>query len=310
LKNKIAKREYMGNGMDSEGKLKALSERVNSIIKGKEGAIRLAIAALLAKGHLLIEDVPGVGKTTLAFTLAKAINCSFHRIHVSVFDFEGREFEFKKGPLFANIVLADEINRTTPKTQSALLEAMNERRVSVDRNTYTLPEPFMVIATQNPIEYRGTFPLPESQLDRFALHLKLGYPSEEYERQVVAEQRDFHDLERLEPVLNGSDVLRMQEETAVVRAEESVLDYLMSIISRTRDHEGVWLGASTRGAQFLLKVAKANAYFDGRDFVVPDDIKDVAPYVLGHRIILKKMTYISDAERLIREILEGIPVPV
>jgi MoxR-like ATPase len=312
----------MGNETGSSEKLKALSNRVDSVIKGKSDAVRLAIATLLAKGHLLIEDVPGVGKTTLAFTLAKAIDCSFQRIQftsdmlpsdiigVSIYNFEGREFEFKKGPLFANIVLADEINRTTPKTQSALLEAMNERRVSVERKTYSLPEPFMVIATQNPIEYRGTFPLPESQLDRFALHLKLGYPSETYERQAIIEQRDFQDIERLEPVIEGGDILKMQDEADSVRVEESVLDYLMFIITRTRHHDGVWLGASTRGAQFLLKVAKAYAYCDGRTFLVPDDIKGVAPYVLGHRIILKKKTYISDAERLIREIIEDIPVPV
>jgi MoxR-like ATPase len=303
-------------------KLKALEDRVASVIRGKREAIGLAIATLLARGHLLIEDVPGVGKTTLAFTLARAIDCSFQRIQftsdmlpsditgVSIFNYKSREFEFRQGPLFANIVLADEINRTTPKTQSALLEAMNERRVSVDRRTHALPEPFMVIATQNPIEYRGTFPLPESQMDRFALHLRLGYPSEEYEKQALVEQMDFYDIERLEPVLEGGDILLMQREADGVSVQDSVLEYLMAVISGTRENEAVSLGASTRGGQFLLKVAKAVAYSKGRDFLVPDDVKEAAPYVLGHRIILKRKLHISDADRLIREILQETPVPV
>ncbi len=292
------------------------------IIKGKGRAVKMAIVTLLGRGHLLIEDVPGVGKTTLAFTLARATNCSFQRVQftsdllptdiigVSIYNPENREFEFKPGPVFANIVLADEINRTNPKTQSALLQAMNERRVSVERKTYTLPEPFMVIATQNPIEYQGTFPLPESQLDRFMMHIKLGYPTPEYEKQAVLEQSSFELLEHLEPVITGEEILRMQKEVDNVRVDESLLDYLMAIITETRRNDRVRLGASTRGAQFLLKAAKANAYYEGRDYVVPDDIKEPAPLVLGHRIILKARTYISDAERVVEEILEKIPVPV
>jgi MoxR-like ATPase len=302
--------------------LSALRERVSSIIRGKDNAIRLAIVTMLARGHLLIEDVPGVGKTTLAFTLAKAIDCSFQRIQftsdllpsdiigVSIFNPDSHEFEFKEGPLFANVVLADEINRTTPKTQSALLEAMNERRVSVDRHTHALPEPFMVIATQNPLEYRGTFPLPESQLDRFSVHLKLGYPAEQDERHAVMKQAVFGDIERMGPVIEGDDVIRMQDEVNEVSVEESMLDYLLAIVRGTREHEGVRLGASTRGAQFLLRVAQANAYYNGRDYVVPDDIKDVAPYVIGHRLILKRQTYITDADRIVREIMQRVPVPV
>jgi len=312
----------MTTGNRNHNGLDALRERVASIIKGKDDAIRLAIVTLLARGHLLIEDVPGVGKTTLAFTLAKAIDCSFQRIQftsdllpsdiigVSIYNPDSHEFEFKQGPLFANIVLADEINRTTPKTQSALLEAMNERRVSVDRHTHVLPEPFMVIATQNPLEYRGTFPLPESQLDRFAVHLKLGYPAEEDERHAVMKQTGFGDIERMGPVVEGSDVITMQAEAEEVRVDESVLDYLLAIVRGTREHDGVRLGASTRGAQFLLQVAKANAYYHGRDFVVPDDVKDVAPYVIGHRLILKRQTYITDADRIVREIMQKVPVPV
>lgn len=302
--------------------LKALEGRVNSVIKGKEKAVRLAISTLLARGHLLIEDVPGVGKTTLAFTLAKAINCSFQRIQftsdmlpsdiigVSIYNPENRKFEFKPGPLFANVVLADEINRTTPKTQSALLEAMNERRVSVDRKTYVLPEPFMVIATQNPLEYHGTFPLPESQLDRFMLHLKLGYPGPEYEKKALLEQADFKTIAETGPVIESSEILKMQKETEEIRVEKSVLDYLMAVITETRRNENIRLGTSTRGGQFLLKMAKANAYYEVRDYILPQDIKETAPYVLGHRLILKGHTYISDAEKVVEEILDKTPVPV
>jgi len=302
--------------------LRALHDRVGSVIKGKDKAVRLAVSTLLARGHLLIEDVPGVGKTTLAFTLSKAIDCTFQRIQftsdllpsdiigVSIYNPEAREFEFRPGPLFANIVLADEINRTTPKTQSALLEAMNERRVSVDRKTHVLPEPFMVIATQNPLEYRGTFPLPESQLDRFAVHMKLGYPSREDEKKALTEKLDFAEIEALGPVLKGREIIAMQEEAERVRVEDSVLDYMMSIVSETRRHDAIRLGVSTRGAQFLLKVARAHAYQDGRDFVTPDDVKETAPFVLGHRIMLKRQTYITDAELVVGEILEKVSVPV
>ncbi len=306
----------------SLGSLRLLEERINSVIRGKDRVVRLAVATLLARGHLLIEDVPGVGKTTLAFTLARAVDCSFQRIQftsdllpsdiigVSIYNPESREFDFKRGPLFANIVLADEINRTTPKTQSALLEAMNERRVSVDRRTHVLPGPFMVIATQNPLEYRGTFPLPESQLDRFAVHLKIGYPGEEDEKKAIFAPMDFGSIEDMGYVIKGADIVRMQEEADMVRVDDSVLDYLMAVVSATRSHERIRLGASTRGAQFLLRMARANAYCEGRDYVVPDDVKDTAKHVLGHRIILKRQTYISDADRLIEEMLETIPVPV
>lgn len=303
-------------------KLKGLAERVGSIIRGKEQAIRLAIDTLVARGHLLIEDVPGVGKTTLAFTLAKAINCSFQRIQftsdllpsditgVSIYNPDTREFEFKQGPLFAHVILADEINRTTPKTQSALLEAMNERRVSVDRETYILPEPFIVIATQNPLEYRGTFPLPESQLDRFAMHLKLGYPPEEDEKRALFDTMDFGAIEALGPVVEREEICQMQAAADAVSIEPSVLDYLMAIVTETRRHERIRLGVSTRGAQFMLRVARANAYYDGRAYVTPGDVKFTAPYVLGHRIILKRQTYLSDAEKVISEILDTVAVPL
>lgn len=282
----------------------------------------MAIVALLGKGHLMIEDVPGVGKTTLAFTLAKATNCSFQRIQftsdmlptdiigVSIYNPDTRNFEFKQGPIFSNIVLADEINRTSPKTQSALLEAMNERRVSVDRKTYTLPEPFMVIATQNPIEYHGTFPLPESQIDRFMMHIKLGYPGHEDEKQALLGESSLEVLEKMQPVITGDEILRMQKEVDNVRIDNSLLDYLMAIITESRKSDKVRLGASTRGAQFLLKAAKAHAYYEGREYIVPEDIKDLASTVLGHRLILKARTSMSDAELIIKEIAERIPVPV
>ncbi|MDP3110543.1 MAG: MoxR family ATPase [Thermodesulfovibrionales bacterium] len=306
----------------ADNSLRLLQERIDSVIKGKPQAVKMAIVTLLGRGHLMIEDVPGVGKTTLAFTLAKATNCSFQRIQftsdmlptdiigVSIYNPDTKNFDFKQGPIFANIVLADEINRTSPKTQSALLEAMNERRVSVDRKTYTLPEPFMVIATQNPIEYHGTFPLPESQIDRFMMHIKLGYPETGYEKQALVGQSSLEFLEDMQPVITGEQILRMQKLVDAVKVDDSLLDYLMSIIIATRNDEKIRLGASTRGAQFLLKAAKANAFYEGREYVVPEDIKDLAPTVLGHRLILKARTSIYDSEVIMEEILERISVPV
>jgi MoxR-like ATPase len=302
--------------------LNALQKRIESVIKGKSFAVKMAIVTLLGRGHLLIEDVPGVGKTTLAFTIAKASNCSFQRIQftsdllptdiigVNIYNPETREFDFMQGPIFTNIVLADEINRTNPKTQSALLEAMNERRVSVERKTYTLPEPFMVIATQNPIEYHGTFPLPESQLDRFMMHIKIGYPENEYEKQVLLQQSPLELIESMDPVVSADEIIGMQRDVDTVRIEDSLLNYLLAIIEETRRNEKIRLGASPRGGQFLLKAAKAMAYYEGRDYIVPGDIKEPAPLVLGHRLILKTKTYISDAEKVVEEILNKIPVPL
>lgn len=299
-----------------------LQKRVESVIKGKPEVIKMAIVSLLGRGHLLLEDVPGVGKTTLAYTLAKATNCTFQRIQftsdllptdiigVNIYNPEQREFEFRPGPIFANIILADEINRTSPKTQSALLEAMNEKRVSVERKTYKLPEPFMVIATQNPFEYHGTFPLPESQLDRFMMHIKLGYPGAEYEKRILNEPSSFEKIESMKPLISAGEIIAMQEEVDKVKVDESLIDYLMLIISETRKHDKIRLGVSPRGGQFLIKVAKAVAYYEDRDYVVPDDIKRPAPLVLGHRIILKTRTFISDAEKIIEDIISKIPVPV
>lgn len=302
--------------------LKKLQERVETVIRGKPGAVKMAIVALLARGHLLLEDIPGVGKTTLAFTLAKATSCTFQRIQftsdllptdiigVNIYNPDSRKFEFRPGPLFANIVLADEINRTSPKTQSALLEAMNERRVSIERKTYILPKPFMVIATQNPMEYHGTFPLPESQLDRFMMHVKLGYPAPEYERHIMLDKSNFETIEAMKPVISTDEILNIQQEVNRVDIDESLINYLMGIITATRGNDKIRLGVSPRGGQFLMKVAKALAYYEGRNYVVPEDIKEPAPLVLGHRIILKSRSYISDAEKVIEEILSKIPVPL
>ncbi len=302
--------------------ISSLEELLSSIIKGKRDVVRLAIVTLLSRGHLLIEDVPGVGKTTLALALARATDCSFQRIQftsdllpsdilgVHIYNQEKREFEFNPGPVFANIVLADEINRTNPKTQSALLEAMNERKVSIDRTTYRLPLPFMVIATQNPIEYHGTFPLPESQLDRFMLHMRIGYPDYEDEKQALKEMSDFEQIEKITPVVTKEEIVKTQEQVKEVHIDESIYDYILQIVRATRKNDAIRLGVSTRGAQFLVVASRAMAYLRGRDFVIPDDVKEIAPMVLGHRIILKTRTYIRDAEEIIKEITTRVPVPV
>ncbi|MFI5293742.1 MAG: AAA family ATPase [Thermodesulfovibrionales bacterium] len=302
--------------------LKQLSGQVGAVLKGKDTAVKMAIVCLLGRGNLLIEDVPGVGKTTLACALAKATDCTFQRIQftsdmmpsdiigVSVFSQETKEFEFKTGPLFCNIILADEINRTNPKTQSALLEAMNEKKVTVEKKTFRLPEPFMIVATQNPVEYHGTFPLPESQLDRFMMRIALGYPSPEYEKIAVLEGPSFPLLERMVPAVSRFDILRMQEEAEKVEVEESLIDYLMEIVACTRRDDRIRLGASTRGAQFFLSAVRAHAYYEGRDYAVPDDIKILAPLLLGHRLILKSGRFFSDGELIVREIVEKVPVPV
>lgn len=299
-----------------------LQKTIDSVIKGKSEAVKMAIVTLLGRGNLLIEGVPGVGKTTLAFALAKAMDCSFQRVQftsdlmptdiigVSIYNPESRTFEFKPGPVFSNIVLADEINRTNPKTQSALLEAMNEKKVSVERKTFVLPEPFMIMATQNPLEFHGTFPLPESQLDRFMMHIKLGYAAPEHERLAVRGQTSFDLLESLGHVVTKAEIVAMQAAADRVVADDSVLDYLMTIVSESRRHEKIRLGVSTRGAQFFLRAAKAHAYYEGRDYVIPDDIKTLAPLVLGHRLILKTRKFLSDAEIIIAELLDTIPVPV
>ncbi len=302
--------------------LRQLQNQMESVLRGKSDTIKMAIVTLLGGGHLLIEDIPGVGKTTLASVLAKSVECSFRRIQftsdllptdiigVTIYNQDRRDFEFRQGPLFSNIVLADEINRTNPKTQSALLEAMSEKKVSVERNTFVLPEPFMVIATQNPVEYQGTFPLPESQLDRFMMHITIGYPLPEYERQAILRPSSFEIMEDLAPVLSRQDIVRMQDEAGKIAVHDSLVEYLLQIIAATRNHPAVRLGASTRGAQFFLTAARAHAYYEGRDFIIPDDIKMLAPFLLGHRIILKTRRVIAEADLIIRDIVERLPVPL
>lgn len=307
--------------------IQALRDNIARVIKGKSRVIELTVVALVARGHLLLEDVPGVGKTTLAHSLARSLDCSFKRIQftsdllpsdivgVSIFNRQKQAFEFMPGPIFANIVLADEINRTTPKTQSSLLEAMSEAQVSVDNQTHALRQPFMVIATQNPAEYHGTFPLPESQLDRFLMRLRIGYPPPEEEKKVLDRSQALHPAEELEPVLSGEAMLDLQAQAEKVLIEESLLDYLLSIVQATRHTPLLSLGVSTRGALSLSRAAKALALVRGRTYCVPDDIKELAPVVLSHRIMMARgqgssSRHSEQAERIIRDLVESVPVPV
>jgi MoxR-like ATPase len=297
------------------------------VIKGKAHVIEMAVICLLARGHLLLEDVPGVGKTTLAHSLARSLDCSFKRIQftsdllpsdivgVSMFNRQKQAFEFMPGPIFANIVLADEINRTTPKTQSSLLEAMSEAQISVDNQTHPLQQPFMVIATQNPAEYHGTFPLPESQLDRFLMRLRIGYPSLEEERKVLERPYALHPAEMLEAVLSAQEVLELQHRVDQIHMDESLTEYLLAIVQATRQSELLSLGVSTRGALALNKTAKALAFVRGRDYCLPDDIKEMAPTVLSHRVMLSRAQGMrgqsfEQAERIILDIVDTISVPV
>jgi MoxR-like ATPase len=306
---------------DSTETIRRLEENVGRALFGKPEVVRLAIIGLVARGHLLIEDVPGVGKTTLASGLARSIGASFQRIQftsdmlpsdvlgVSVWEPKSGEFVFKPGPLFTNIVLADEINRTTPKTQSALLEAMNEAQVSLDHSTYPLPRPFMVLATQNPLEYEGTHALPESQLDRFLLRLRIGYPGADDEKAILR-GGGASAAEALKPVLTSAEVLELQEQAEKVRADDSVLDYLMALVAATRDSPLLRLGVSPRGSLALLRAARARALADGRDFLVPDDLKALAVPALAHRVMLRAAPGGEvDGDAVIGAIADATPVP-
>src|SRR6185503_3367423 len=307
--------------------LQTIQDNIARVIKGKSHVIEMAVVCLLARGHLLLEDVPGVGKTTLAHSLARSLDCSFKRIQftsdllpsdivgVSIFNRQQQAFEFVPGPIFANIVLADEINRTTPKTQSSLLEAMSEAQISVDNQTHPLKQPFMVIATQNPAEYHGTFPLPESQLDRFLMRLRIGYPSVEEEQKVLSRPYALHPADILAPVLSTQDVLELQRRIEHVHMDESVSEYLLALVHATRQSELLSLGVSTRGALALSNAAKALALVRGRDFCLPDDVKELTPIVLSHRVMLSRaqgmrMQSFEQAERVLLDIVDTIPVPV
>jgi MoxR-like ATPase len=313
--------------MNAPRPIQAIQDNIARVIKGKGHVIEMAVVCLLARGHLLLEDVPGVGKTTLAHSLARSLDCSFKRIQftsdllpsdivgVSIFNRQQQAFEFVPGPIFANIVLADEINRTTPKTQSSLLEAMSEAQISVDNQTHPLKQPFMVIATQNPAEYHGTFPLPESQLDRFLIRLRIGYPSLEEERKVLERPYALHPADILAPVISTQEVLELQRRTDQIHMDESLSEYLLAIVHATRHSELLSLGVSTRGALALNKTAKALALVRGRDYCLPDDVKELAPIVLSHRVMLSRAQGMraqsfEQAERIVLDIVDTIPVPV
>jgi len=317
----------MTKSIGLEAKTRQLTQAIESVVRGKPDAVRLALVCLMAEGHLLIEDVPGVGKTTLARSLARVFDCTFRRIQftsdllpsdilgVSVFNQLDQTFDFRRGPIFANVVLADEINRTTPKTQSALLEAMSECRVSVDNHTYPLPRPFMVVATQNPIEYHGTYPLPESQLDRFLLRIKMGYPETDAEKEIIRQQNHVPDIDSLNPVMGAKDILEAQSAASRVRVDESLVDYIMAVVEATRRSEFLLIGASPRGSLSLRRAAQALAHYEGRDYCIPDDIKQLVLPVLAHRVIVSSK-YSSpyrrseEAEAILAEILRNIEVPL
>lgn len=304
-----------------------LQEAVETVIKGKPEAVRLAIVTLIAGGHLLVEDVPGVGKTTLAQALARALDCSFQRIQftsdllpsdvigLSIYNQHSSIFEWKPGPVFANIVLADEINRTTPKTQSALLEAMAEKQVTVEGITHLLPLPFMVLATQNPIEHHGTYPLPESQLDRFMLRLRIGHPSLRDEKQILRDREHFDPLDEVVPVMTAEEVIDLQRNVAAVAVDDALVDYLMSIVAATRDSEMLDLGVSPRGSLALFRAAQALALTEERSYCIPDDIKRLVLPVFAHRILVSSrfasaLRRSEEAEAVLTEIMKTVSVPL
>jgi MoxR-like ATPase len=311
----------------AKDKIFALREAIGETIKGKQQTIELAIVTLLAEGHLLIEDVPGVGKTTLGHALARSLACEFHRIQftsdllpsdvlgVSVYSPRLNEFEFKPGPIFANIVLADEINRTTPKTQSALLEAMNESQVTIENTTYPLPRPFMVLATQNPIEHHGTYPLPESQLDRFLMRIEVGYPDAAAEKEILKRFTNNKRQSMTEAVLTPSEVIFLQDESRKIHIDEPIIDYMIKIVNRTREHPEVELGVSPRGTAALFRAAQSLAMLEGRSYIIPDDVKKLVHPVFEHRLVMGRGSSrtrahaVADAKSLLTEILSQIPVP-
>ena len=303
-----------------------LIAEIEKVYVGKRDRVELALVALLAGGHLIIEDVPGVGKTILAHTIARALDCEFRRIQftpdllptdllgVNIYDEPKSRFVFKRGPLFANIVLADEINRTTPKTQSCLLEAMNEYQITVDGVAHPLPVPFCVLATQNPFEFEGTFPLPESQLDRFFLRMNLGYPTVEEGKRIIRDQKVSHPIEDVQPIMRGPQMVELQMLVRQVRVSDEALDYVIRLVEATRAHEGVVTGVSPRGGVHLYRAAQGLALLRGRDYVEPDDVKELAVPVLSHRMRFRRASRgkgagsYEEAARIVREVLNEVPV--
>jgi len=301
-----------------------LDKNMGSVVLGNPGAIRMCLVALLSGEHVLLEDVPGVGKTLVGKALAKSLAGDFCRLQFtpdllpsdivgsSLFNSKTSEFEYKRGPIFANVVLADEINRAPPRTQSALLEAMSDRQVSVDGVTYNLPQPFIVIATQNPFEFEGTYALPENQLDRFLLRISMGYPDRDAERQILSSHREGEPVDRLEPVLDCEQIIALQQEVRRVTVEESIYDYLLDIVESTRHCEDLHVGVSTRGAISLYRAAQASALIDDRKFVVPDDIKQLAISVLSHRVVTKGFIQGDNrqaAESILERLVDEVAVP-
>ena len=319
----------MADALVSAGKLRQLEHAMEASLRGKPEVVRLALVCLLARGHLLIEDVPGVGKTTLAHALARSVGGSFHRLQftsdmlpsdvlgVTIYNSRSGEFEFKPGPVFANFLLADEINRTTPKTQSALLEAMNEQQVSLEGRTLPLPDPFMVIATQNPVDHHGTYPLPESQLDRFLMRIRIGYPDAASEREILR-QREALSGDFTPGVLSTDDLRELQDAVKQVAVDDAIVGYMLAIVERTRNHEGLSLGISPRGGQALYRAAQGFAFLEGRDYVLPDDVKAVVVPVCAHRIASSSRSALTTrrngmgalTESILQEILNLVEVPI
>ena len=322
----MVQRESLISPPVSLTRLSDIESALSEVIRGKAEVLRLSLACLLARGHLLIEDVPGVGKTTLAHALARTVRSEFHRLQftsdmlpsdvvgVTIYNAHSQEFEFKPGPVFTNFLLADEINRATPKTQSALLEAMNEQQVTIDGRSYPLPNPFMVIATQNPVEHHGTYPLPESQLDRFLMRIRIGYPDAIAEREILR-QSSHVPASAVREVISGDELTRLQDVATKVQVDDSLVDYMLAVVERTRTHESLAMGVSPRGAQAIYRATQGLAAVEGREYATPDDVKRLVIPVFAHRVVVNSRMSIAQrsaevAEKILTEILTLVDVPL